>query len=176
MIRRVILKFGRAPGERPEAFNPTPVTVFVGPNNSGKSKVLREIHAYCVSGGRDSTDVVLDQVEFEGCSPEQVDEHIRRVTLVPTSGESLNPQSLIIGRRGKRNTVPRDSLAVALVDPNGHAPGFCQWYLTHNTLMLDGRSRIDLIKEQGAGDLSANHTPACRRFSKTTLCALGSGE
>ena len=41
MISNFRLKFGRAPALPPETITTTPVTVFVGPNNSGKSKVWR---------------------------------------------------------------------------------------------------------------------------------------
>ena len=43
MITQLELTFGPSPGGSPIAFSPGPVTVFVGPNNSGKSLVLREI-------------------------------------------------------------------------------------------------------------------------------------
>jgi predicted ATPase len=50
MIKKLTLRFGRAPGLAPEDFECTPVTVFVGPNNSGKSKVLQELQRFCTSG------------------------------------------------------------------------------------------------------------------------------
>lgn len=46
MIKTITLKFGRAPGIVPEAVHTTPITVFVGPNNSGKSMVLQELYRF----------------------------------------------------------------------------------------------------------------------------------
>lgn len=43
MIEELILKFGSDPDWPPLTFKPGPVTIFVGPNNSGKSLLLREI-------------------------------------------------------------------------------------------------------------------------------------
>jgi ABC-type hemin transport system ATPase subunit len=43
MINRLVLKAGTHPGGSQQAFAPGPMTVFVGPNNSGKSLMLREI-------------------------------------------------------------------------------------------------------------------------------------
>jgi hypothetical protein len=50
MLRNVTLRFGAAPGEPPLSFSPGPMTVFVGPNNSGKSLALRELEALIESG------------------------------------------------------------------------------------------------------------------------------
>jgi AAA15 family ATPase/GTPase len=46
MIEELTLKFGSSPSEPPLQFSPGPVTVFVGPNNSGKSLLLREVEAF----------------------------------------------------------------------------------------------------------------------------------
>ena len=40
-----------------------------------------------------------------------------------------------------------------MLRPDTQAHRFCQWYLTYNTLILDGKSRISLIEDQNAGDL-----------------------
>src|SRR5262245_9207427 len=132
MITSVALRFGRIPGADPERISTTPVTVFVGPNNSGKSQVLREIHRYCSSGNRDAADVILQGLEFQTFSPEGADERVQRVTLRQRHGESLNPDHVIVGKRGTRNQVPRDRLLGALQDPNRDPRHFCSWYLSFN--------------------------------------------
>lgn len=153
MINSLALKFGRLPGADPEVIHTTPVTVFVGPNNSGKSQVLREIHRYCTSGQRSTGDLIIERVEFQPFDPEGAAERIERVTLPRRPGEALPPEHVIVGKRGTRNQVPRDRLLAALQDPNAQARHFCPWYLSFNTMMLDGRSRIDLVNQQQAGDL-----------------------
>jgi hypothetical protein len=40
-------------------------------------------------------------------------------------------------------------------NPDANVQPFCQWYLSYNTLMLDGQNRINLVKGQPAGDLQA---------------------
>ncbi|MCF2147643.1 ATP-binding protein [Desmonostoc muscorum LEGE 12446] len=52
-----------------------------------------------------------------------------------------------------RNQVHRQNLLNALQNPNTQVSLFCQWYLSFNTLLLDGKSRISLIGQQSAGDL-----------------------
>ncbi|MFN9939928.1 MAG: ATP-binding protein, partial [bacterium] len=62
MIASFLLKFGRSPGVAAESITAPPVTVFVGPNNSGKSQALREIERYCRTGRKDAGDVLLADV------------------------------------------------------------------------------------------------------------------
>ena len=45
MIQNISLRFGRSPEAVPLSFKPAHMTVYVGPNNSGKTLILREIHA-----------------------------------------------------------------------------------------------------------------------------------
>lgn len=156
MIRSISLKFGRAQGADAEIFQTTPITVFVGPNNSGKSQVLREIHRYCRTGQRHVNDVIIDGLGFEGFDAERANQRIQRVTLPPKRGEIMRPNHVIIGKHGARQQVNRNSLLKALQNPNQQAKHFCEWYLKLNTLILDGKNRIDLIKEQGAGDLQVD--------------------
>jgi predicted ATPase len=49
MIKKIKLKFGRTSDSTPEEIITTPITVFVGPNNSGKSKTLSEIHNWLIN-------------------------------------------------------------------------------------------------------------------------------
>jgi AAA domain, putative AbiEii toxin, Type IV TA system len=153
MIQTIKLKFGRGIGSAPEEINTTPVTVFVGPNNSGKSKALSEINYYCSTGQRNTTDVILDSAVFDTFTPEVAEEKIRKVTLQPQLNEALFPDHIFVGKRGTRNQVPRQQLVSIFQNTNAQPQQFCQWYLASNTLILDGRSRINLIGQQGAGDL-----------------------
>ena len=65
MIKSIILKFGHHQNQQSLKFDVTPITVFVGPNNSGKSKVLVEIENFCRRTTGQPNDVILRQLEFE---------------------------------------------------------------------------------------------------------------
>ena len=153
MIKNLSLKFGRALGLPPETIHTNPVTVFVGPNNSGKSKILAEIHQYCINGQRNISNVIVEQVGFETFSRESAEELIKHVTLRPIPNEPLQPDHIIVGKREHRNHVPKEQLVGSFLNPDAQANYFCSWYLAYNTLILDGRSRISLINDQHAGDL-----------------------
>ena len=154
MIKTIKLKFGRVSGSAPEEIATTPVTVFVGPNNSGKSKALAEINYYCSTGQRNTTDVILDSIEFDTFTTEIAEEKIQKLTLQPHLNDGHLPYDhIIVGKKGKRNQVPRQAFLDALQNTNSQTQLFCRWYLAFNTLILDGRSRINLIGQQNAGDL-----------------------
>lgn len=153
MISTFQLKFGRAPGIPATPISTTPVTVFVGPNNSGKSKVLAEIEQYCRSGQKDASAVILDDLTFSGLTAEKALQAIEHIKQAPNPGESVHVDHIFVGSRYGRQQVPLTSLTQFIQDPSANLSAFCQWFFKHNTLILDGRSRIDLVNQQGAGDL-----------------------
>lgn len=153
MIKTLKLKFGRSPSALAETIDVTPVTVFVGPNNSGKSKVLVEIEKFCRTGQKDSMAVVLDEITFEGIEESGVNDAIGRLKQPPNQGEALAVDHLFIGSKYGRQQVPIAGLKQFIHQPETNLSSFCQWFLTHNTIILDGRSRIDLVNSQAAGDL-----------------------
>jgi hypothetical protein len=155
MITTLRLKFGKGPGASAETIHMTPVTVFVGPNNAGESKVLSEIHHLCSGGHSSATDVIVDGLEFREFTETVAEEKVARAALPPRAAESVRPDYVVVGKGTTRCPVPRRDLVEALKNPNS-AMGkdrFCPWYLQFNTLMLGGKSRIGLVDQQPAGDL-----------------------
>lgn len=153
MIKTLSLKFGRALGLHPETIHPTPVTVFVGPNNSGKSKILAEINQYCNAGRRNDSHVIVDRIDFESFSQESAEKSIKPLILRPKENESIGTGQIIVGKRGRRDLVSREDLFDSLLDPDAGTRMFCRFYLSHNTLMLDGGNRIALVNDRESTDL-----------------------
>ena len=153
MISSFRLKFGRSVGTAAEDIPATPVTVFVGPNNSGKSRVLREIESYCRSGQKDANSQIVDDLKFRGLRAERIAESIERIRQPANANEALHVNHVILGSRHGRRHVSRPELESYVGEPSQNVPAFCQWYLTHLTLLLDGSSRIGLVGPQAAGDL-----------------------
>ncbi|HEU4880669.1 MAG TPA: hypothetical protein VFT45_00450, partial [Longimicrobium sp.] len=63
MLKTVALRFGADEDDTPLRFTPGPMTVFVGPNNSGKSLALREIEDFIETGG-DSLRHIVRRLEL----------------------------------------------------------------------------------------------------------------
>jgi len=155
MISSFRLKFGRAPGLPATSVNPTAMTVFVGPNNSGKSRVLQEIEQYCRSGQQNTGMVILDQVSITGLPAADIPSAIATITVPPNPGELQQVGTVILGSRYGRMAVPVEALTASLANPSTNLQIVFQWYLNHKTVRLDGPSRISLINSQPAGDLQA---------------------
>src|ERR1700724_3790520 len=100
MITTLTLKFGSAVGQQPPAsINPTSITVFVGPNNSGKSTLLSELGQFCSQGIRDQNFVILQDAIFESIAEEVIDDEIKRFEVPPNIGDSLLPGYLFTESR-----------------------------------------------------------------------------
>ncbi len=150
---RLQFKFGIGPGVPAEPLTLAPVTVFVGPNNSGKSKVLAEIYHFCQTGGKNTQDVILEWLEFLPFDASSASAAITHCQLPLRPAETIQPGNIIVGRRGQRINVSQNELLAYLQNPVANIQAFCQRFASYNTLMLDGASRIGLVREQDAGDL-----------------------
>jgi hypothetical protein len=153
VIKAIRLKFGKAPGAAAEIINATPITIFVGPNNSGKSKVLSEIHEFCVRKSANATDVILEEIEFDNCTAQLAEERASRITLEPRPGDVLQVGDIVVGSHASRMPVRRERLIRSLQNPNAEKPFFCQAYFRFKTLTLSGPTRIALVSEDIGGDL-----------------------
>lgn len=153
MITTLRLKFGRSPGAAADTIAVSPVTVFVGPNNSGKSRMLAEIEQYCRSGTKNAAAAILDEITFSSFSSDAAVKAIEPLRQSPNPGEMLQVDHVMLGSRYNRQQVPLAALLQRLQEPSGDPRSFCQWFLLHSTLMLNGQNRIALVNQQGAGDM-----------------------
>ncbi|MDE2463743.1 MAG: AAA family ATPase [Alphaproteobacteria bacterium] len=153
MISSFQLRFGRSPGAAGEDISATTVTIFVGPNNSGKSQVLREIERHCRMGQKDANDRLLAELTFRGLDQARASQSIERIRTPPYPGEAQQVDHIFVGSKYGRQQVSFTTLAQVIQAPATNLPFFCQSYLRHLTLMLDGFSRIGLVSPQAAGDL-----------------------
>src|ERR1700761_1500515 len=153
MISSFRLKFGRTPGSVGVSLPATPITVFVGPNNSGKSRVLSEIGSFCQSGILNAGALVFGDLSFSGLATDEIEQSIGRIKQAPAPQDSVPVGHVVVGSRHGRNILPLDQLSHYMQYPKNNEAAFCQWYLRHGTLILDGASRIGLVANQAAGDL-----------------------
>ena len=137
------------------------MTIIVGPNNSGKSLLLREIDQYCRIGPKARnrpTARILQELTFESLEEKAAKSRIERSTLAPNPNHHLRPGELVVGKGQDRYSVNHDEMLHSLMDPNNATAAFCKYYLSYNTLFLNGPRRIDLVGEQEAGDLQQSPT------------------
>jgi len=152
MISTFKLKFGRSPGAPAESISATPVTVFVGPNNSGKSRVLNEIQTFCRTGVPDHHNQILEQLTFTGLPADAVTHAVERLVR-PPGGNRIAIDQILIGSSQGQHVVHRANFEKLIENPAGQYGSFCETFLTHGTLALNGHNRIGLVSQQDAGDL-----------------------
>jgi predicted ATPase len=158
MISSFRLKFGRAPGVPPEDIFVSPITVFVGPNNSGKSRVLGEIANACQGGGAGGNSQLLETLNFAGLPNTSVMTAIERISMALGPGERLQEGQILIGKGTNRNVVAVETIRNLLQNPSANSGAFCNLFLRHSTLILNGVNRINLISDQQLGDLQTQPT------------------
>lgn len=161
MISTLKFRFGRAPGAPAETLQVAPVTIFVGPNNSGKTRALWELHQFCTLGRAAEQNVVVDDISLVPRLPaEEIPVHVARIASTPDPNERLNPGHMAIGPTGNKQHIQRAALTAALESPQAYRTQFCNWYLRYETTLLDGAGRLGLSQQQPGGDLQ--HFPTNR--------------
>ncbi|MBT1511772.1 AAA family ATPase [Bradyrhizobium sp. SRL28] len=166
MISEIQLKFGSGPGVASAPIPIVPVTIFVGPNNAGKSKVLSEIHSLAQNGITSLKDtVILQRISFTGLSPEKAATALDSFKATPNVGEILQSNTTMLQQKHfGRMAVNTSVIIPALTDPSSHLDEFCGWLLRFLILKLDGPNRVGLVNQQQAGDLQS--TPLDRVLFK----------
>ncbi|MCC6588295.1 MAG: hypothetical protein IT168_16505 [Bryobacterales bacterium] len=95
----------------------------------------------------------MSDIQFSGLPSAEAVRSIEKLRQPPNPGEAVNPDHVFVGSRYGRYQVGLNDLTRFVQNPVENVPLFCQWYLRHYTLMLDGRNRINLINQQPGGDL-----------------------
>lgn len=153
MISKMVLKFGSGPDTAAVPIEMTPITVFVGPNNSGKSLVLSEIHQICTNG-EDVPRNILDALNFLELDEGDAELAIQAI-LSQRPGEAIPIDEVVVGKHNQRSQISKDLVVEALKNPNAMLPNFGRFYLRFRTLMLNGATRMQHVAQQPAGDLHA---------------------
>lgn len=169
MIDKIKLKFGSSPTANPLEFSVTPITIFVGPNYSGKSKLIREIGELIQHGRATTERVIADDIALRSYSLAEAQTALDDLTIEPTPGEFVHQGHVLVGANGERNQVQPRLIINALVNfnalpENDHGKqSLANSLLRYKLRMLDGQGRIGLASDQPIGDMLG---PATSSFQK----------
>lgn len=182
MLKTVALHFGADENDAPLRFTPGPMTVFVGPNNSGKSLALREIEDFIESGGdslrhvvrrldlllppdQEVEDMVLSRAVGDGEKEGSV-----RVLRLRHSGEYWRRRATDVVEPIVEQVVDLHALLQTTAYSDNPSDEdldrLCRDFLALFTLRLDGQTRLSLMHPQAADDpeaLPTNHLGALFR-------------
>lgn len=158
MLKRLLLKAGSGPKQPPLDLQLSPVTIFVGPNNGGKSRALMEIEAW-VTRSQPPEGQVVDKVEFEPWTLADLESEIEQIKVEPALAETIGHDHILVSKlkpqdnSGARLQIYRTGLENEAQNPNGPQRHYYSSFLSLFTLRLDGRNRLALTEQQPAGDL-----------------------
>jgi hypothetical protein len=180
MLKTVEFRFGAGEGEPGLSFSPGPMTVFVGPNNSGKSLALRELEDFIESGG-ESLGHIVAGVEPDLPSPGVVREMVLSREVTDADGPPPPPGFTRVVRlkapgefNGRRAEDPAEPLEEQLIDLDAVTRALsdvdhlndeefallCRAVLTLFLIRLDGQTRLALTQPRAVGkpgDHPAHH-------------------
>lgn len=150
MIDKLTLKFGSSASQSNLEVSVKPITIFVGPNNSGKSQVLRDIVSFCHGGNIHGN--ILENIVLASIT--DVENEIKKLTLTPIQNETIvEGSTLIFGKRGQRQSMSIDQLRNIFSNPYMSIQYFCEIFLRQNVIPLEGGNRLQMINPEGIGDL-----------------------
>lgn len=153
MIATIRFRIGNGGTGTPLAFDPPPVTVFVGPNNSGKSLVLRELARHMTEDQPPQDCKIIESVSFRGFTDQEIDAETERLQQTPIPGETVGEGLTIFGHGTFRTHLKRETFAQALRDPNTQRNYFVTNYFRSQTMGLDGQSRLILVNNASSRNL-----------------------
>lgn len=161
MLRSITFQSGTSQTQSQLTVPLTPVTVFVGPNNSGKSRALVEIEKW-VKEGEPRAGQVIKQIEFEPWDQTEFELELAKIEATPTDAEQINPEAIIVEKirpqenQSARFGLDRRHIISEATNPNGNSARYSYaGFLSLYTLRLDGQSRLSLVSSMPAGDLLA---------------------
>lgn len=145
------ISFGHSPvGSKEDVeIKLSPITLIVGPNNSGKSVALRQINAFCRTPLAKVQPSIITGLSISKLSEPQREEIWNEIEAwsagnVKSSEVFLDP----LGQSTRaRNVLQRE------LQMGGQSAEFRAYIVGPRTRLLDGVSRIQLVQPQRAGDL-----------------------
>jgi hypothetical protein len=158
VIESIHLRYGESGEASAEPVVVAPINIFVGPNNSGKSRLLWEIFEYVISGRRHAESKLLEAITFQAMSEMEIaacmDGWEKITTPDPRSG---TPRDLVAIRRasGEVVEVNRRNLEELMRNPAVSPGNFCAHFVRPKLVNLNGTNRVSLLDAQAGGDLQA---------------------
>jgi len=166
MISKLHFKASSSVGQSPLVIDTSPsVTIFVGPNNSGKSQALRNIASHCNTGQFGSHAQIIEKLTFIDNATDNLEPDLHAIKTTINQGEVVPPGHSMV-RLGNQRFVMNDRAYIqARTAPNNNPHHFATWYLSTKTLNIDGPGRIQLVNPNARGDLRYPDNPLAKIFT-----------
>lgn len=157
MIEKITFKNGSSLSEPPLSLQLSPVTVFVGPNNSGKSRALLEIENFASLPHPGETKLI-ESVQYLKWKPDDFQKALLDIQVAPMVGDPVYPDHIFIARlKPQSNSIQRSLVHVPNITKEAtegsQEHNSYHMFLNLFTLRMNGQNRLALTDTQHAGDL-----------------------
>lgn len=139
-VQNISFAAGATPEAQPLALKPGRITLFIGPNNGGKSQALRDIASKFTGH---FSGVVLSDVSVAPFLDDDLDSKIEWLSRPKNPGEDPNPEVVPLGRRGNYQLINKTALR-QFSDSQANYHMYAQWFLRHLIINLGGENRLQL--------------------------------
>jgi predicted ATPase len=149
-INQLQFRAGARKGDKPLEISPKRITVFIGPNNGGKSAALREITNYAHSANP-STGNIFDGISLTPPTDEEIDEKlVHIVDRTGTNGDHVNIGTAQTGQ----TSIDLSYFLNRLKSSRGTNDAYIfENFHRHFVLNLDGQNRLQLVGRVNSGGL-----------------------
>lgn len=148
MLKSISLKFGSNGRTNSLSFDLTPVTIFVGPNNSGKSLALKDVERYLQMGKNEHGNIV-SEIVTELDTNEKLMTKIKELDIELETDGQIDYGLFSVSGSYVKNIFHKQLYHDGAVKEHYAFELFMQYF----ELRLDGTTRLSLIGNQPTGDL-----------------------
>ncbi len=156
MLEKIALRFGSSEGQEPLELSLGPMAIFVGPNNSGKSLLLREVLQGVRQGGPQQSAKILSSVTVPRFSDDEAGRLIDgRTDAYQTS--QLTPGHVhlcsydpVTGEHQAQNINREEALRFLVNENSAYRQHALTYILSHYAIALDGSTRLRILDTRSA--------------------------
>ncbi|WP_298855599.1 AAA family ATPase [uncultured Aquimonas sp.] len=178
MFQKITLRFGSSVGESPLELNLGHIAIFVGPNNSGKSLLLREIMQAVRQGSPQQSAKILQSFVVPQFSEDQAVRLVEGRTDAAQTAQ-LSPGQVhlcsydpVSGEHRAHNIHREEAMRFLINENPEYRQHALTYILSHYAMALDGSTRLRILDTRSAeGELQRPTHVLGRLFTDDALRA-----
>jgi ABC-type cobalamin/Fe3+-siderophores transport system ATPase subunit len=153
VLSEIFFSAGSTPNGQALSMTASAVTIFVGPNNSGKSIALSELSHLCQTAQIRTNSRIVSKCLFDVIPLELAELLLERITVPPQPHEKLEKNQRIVLIQQQRRLINDEHALSLSQNPSRDPDWFCAYFVNPFSKILDATSRMQLSSDCRAEDL-----------------------